>query len=72
MFLYVLQINKSKALVQGCTKIPGGECHRHGIGDMEKMMGSCVVMVIVNFGSDAGKCTDELDISSVHAQWFSC
>ena len=56
-FLYMLQINKSKALVWGCTKIPGRECHRHGIGDMEKAMGSCV---------------DELDISSVHVQWFSC
>ena len=38
------------------------------IGDMEKKMGSCVVMVIVNFGGDAGKCTDKLDISSVHVQ----
>ena len=34
-------------------------------------MGLCVVIVIVNFSSDAGKCTDELDVSSVHAQWFS-
>ena len=33
-------------------------------------MGSCVAIVIVNFGGDAGKCTDELDVSSVHAQWF--
>ena len=72
MFLYVLQINKFKVLVQGCTEIPGGECHRHGIGDMEKMMGLCVAMVIVNFGSDAGKCADELEVSSAHAQWFSC
>ena len=24
-------------------------CHRHGIGDVEKMMGMCVAMVIVNF-----------------------
>ena len=71
MFLYMLQINKSKALVQGHTEIPGGECHRHGIGDMEKMIGLCVVMVIVNFGGDAGRCADELDISSVHVQWFS-
>ena len=34
-------------------------------------MGSCIVIVIVNFGGDAGKCADELDVSSVHAQWFS-
>ena len=46
-------------------------CHRHGIGDIEKMMGSCVVMVIVNISSDAGKFTDELDVSSVHVLWFS-
>ena len=35
-------------------------------------MGLCVATVIVNFGSDASECADELDISSVHAQWFSC
>ena len=35
------------------------------------MMGSCVAIVIVNFDSDAGKCADKLDISSVHVQWFS-
>ena len=35
---------------------------------MEKMMGLCVVMVIINFGSDSSECTDELDVSSVHAQ----
>ena len=39
---------------------------------MAKTMGSCVAMVIVNFGGDAGKCADELDISSAHVQWFSC
>ena len=39
--------------------------------DIEKMMGLCVVMMIVNFGGDAGKCADKLDISSAHAQWFS-
>ena len=44
----------------------GGECHRHGIRDKEKTMDSCIVIVIVNFGGDAGKCTDELDISSAH------
>ena len=38
---------------------------------MEKTMGSCVAMVFVNFGSDASKCRDELDIFSVHVQWFS-
>ena len=46
-------------------------CHRHGIGDKEKMMGLCVAIVIVNFGSNASKCAEELDISSVYAQWFS-
>ena len=71
MFLYVLQINKFKTPVWGSTEIPEGECHRHGIGDMEKTMGSCVPMVIVNFGSDASECTDELNISSAHVQWFS-
>ena len=71
MFLYILQINKFKAPVWGHTKIPGGECHRHGIGDMEKMLGLCVAMVIVNFGSDASKCIDKLDVSSAHVQWFS-
>ena len=71
MFLYVLYINKFKASVWGCIEISGGECHRHGIGDKEKTMGSCVAIVIVNFGSDTGKCTDELDISSAHSQWFS-
>ena len=45
--------------------------HRHGIGDTEKMMGLCVAIVIVNFGSDAGECADELGISSAHVQWFS-
>ena len=35
------------------------------------MMGSCVAMVIVNFGGDANKCADKLDISSMHVQWFS-
>ena len=29
-------------------------------------MGSCVAIVIVNFGSNTGKCTDKLDVSSVH------
>ena len=38
---------------------------------MEKMMGSSVVMVIINFGGDAGKCADKLDISSAHVQLFS-
>ena len=71
MFLYVLQINKSKAVVWGHTKIPGGECHRHGIRDMEKTMGSHLAMVIVNFSGNAGECADKLDVSSVHAQWFS-
>ena len=46
-------------------------CHRHGIGDKEKTMDSCVAIVIVSFGSDAGKCIDKLDISSAHVQWFS-
>ena len=64
-------MNKFKALVWGCTKIPGGECHRHGIGDEEKTMGLCVAIVIVNFDRDAGKCADELDVSSACAQWFS-
>ena len=36
------------------------------------MIGLCVAMVIVNFGSDASKCADELDVSFVHMQWFSC
>ena len=45
-------------------------CHRQGIGDKEKMMGLCVMIVIVNFGNDAGECTDKLDVSSAHAQWF--
>ena len=35
---------------------------------MQRMMDSCVAVVIVNFSSDAGKCADELDVSSVHAQ----
>ena len=34
-------------------------------------MGSCVAKVIVNFGGDASKCRDELDVSSTHVQWFS-
>ena len=34
-------------------------------------MGSCVAILIVNFGGNAGKCEDKLDISSVHVQWFS-
>ena len=34
-------------------------------------MGSYVVIVIVNFGGDTSECTDELDISSAHVQWFS-
>ena len=46
--------------------------HRHGIRDKEKMMGLCVVIVIVNFSGNANECADELDISSVHVQWFSC
>ena len=46
-------------------------CHRHGIGDMEKMMGSCVAIVIINFGSDASEYVDKLGIYSVHVQWFS-
>ena len=45
--------------------------HRHGIWDKEEMMGSCVAIVIVNFGSDASECADELDVTSVHVQWFS-
>ena len=52
--------------------VPGGECHRHGIGDTERTMDLYVAIVIVNFGGDAGKCTDKLDISSAHVQWFSC
>ena len=39
---------------------------------MEKTMGLCVAIVVVNLGSDAGKCVDKLGISSAHAQWFSC
>ena len=35
------------------------------------MMGSCVAIVIVNIGSDASECADELAVSSAHAQWFS-
>ena len=35
------------------------------------MMGSSVAIVIVNFGGDASKCADELDISPTHVQWFS-
>ena len=35
------------------------------------MMGSCVAIVIVNFGRDASKCVDELDVSSAPVQWFS-
>ena len=32
-------------------------------------MGSCVAIVIVNFGSDAGKCADKLDGNlSAHVQ----
>ena len=31
-------VSKLKALVQGHTKIPGGECHRHEIQVKEKMM----------------------------------
>ena len=38
---------------------------------MEKTMGLCVAMVIVNFGSDTSKCADKLDITSVHVQQFS-
>ena len=34
-------------------------CHRHGIRNKEMTMGSCVAIVIVNFGSDAGECVDE-------------
>ena len=34
-------------------------------------MGLCVVIVIVNFGGDASKGTDKLDVSSAHALWFS-
>ena len=30
-----------------------------------------VMVIVVNFGCDAGECTDKLDISSVHVQWFS-
>ena len=40
-----------------------------GYGKDDRFMcsnGNCI-----NFGSDAGKCVDELDVSSVHAQWFS-
>ena len=47
------------------------KCHRHRIWDKEKTMGSCVAIVIVNFGSDACKGADKLDISSVHVQWVS-
>ena len=32
------------------------------------MMGSCVAIVILNFGSNASKCADELDVSSAHVQ----
>ena len=35
------------------------------------MMDLCVVTMILNYNGDAGECADELDISSVHAQWFS-
>ena len=35
--LYQFFFNKLQALVQGCTKIPGGECHRHRNWDTEFM-----------------------------------
>ena len=31
-------VNKFQTPVQGCTEIPGGECHRHKIWDKEKMI----------------------------------
>ena len=35
-------------------------------------MGLCVVIVVENFSGDASKGADKLDVSSAHAQWFSC
>ena len=39
MSVFVVYVaNKSKSSVWGCTKIPGGECHRHEIWVKEKTM----------------------------------
>ena len=47
-------------MVQGCTKIPGGECHRHEKGFRKETMRFGISVIFSIFGMDASRCTDEL------------
>ena len=47
-------------MVQGHTKIPGGECHRHGKGFKKEMMRFKLSVIFGIFGMDASRYADEL------------
>ena len=47
-------------MVQGCTEIPGGECHRHETGFGKEMTRFGISVIFSLFGMDTGRCADEL------------
>ena len=47
-------------MVQGHTKIPGGECHRHERGFAKETMRFGISIIFSLFGMDASGCADEL------------
>ena len=47
-------------MVQGCTKIPGGECHRHETGFGKEMTRFGISIIFGLFGMDASRYADEL------------
>ena len=59
-------------MVQGCTKIPGGECHRHESGFGKEMtrfqtfgLNGYLAWMLAGAWMNHGG-------SSAHVQWFSC
>ena len=47
-------------MVQGHTKIPGGECHRHGKRFGREAMRFGISIIFGIFGMDASRCADKI------------
>ena len=47
-------------MVQGHTRIPGGECHRHGKGFRKETMRFRLSVIFGIISVDAGRCADKL------------
>ena len=58
-------------LVRGHTKIPGGECHRHGKGITKEMKRFGVLVVIGVLAWMPTGAQMNTGGSNAHAQWFS-